>query len=47
VVLSQLIIDKLKPAADPLSNRSSRLKAACGQDCPPHNGRENLKGIGD
>jgi len=24
-------------AADPLSSGSSRLKAGCGQDCPPHN----------
>jgi hypothetical protein len=23
-------------AADPLSSGSSRLKAGCGQDCPPH-----------
>jgi hypothetical protein len=23
-------------AADPLSSGSSRLKAGCGQDCPPY-----------
>jgi hypothetical protein len=23
-------------AADPLSSGSSRLKAGCGQNCPPH-----------
>jgi hypothetical protein len=27
-------------AADPLSSRSSRLKAGCGQDCPPHRAAE-------
>ena len=26
-------------AADPLSSGSSRLKAGCGHDCPPHNGK--------
>jgi hypothetical protein len=24
-------------AADPLSSGSSRLKAGCGQNCPPYN----------
>jgi hypothetical protein len=24
-------------AADPLSSGSGRLKAGCGQNCPPHN----------
>jgi hypothetical protein len=29
-------------AADPLSSGSSRLKAGCGQDCPPHMSLSNI-----
>jgi hypothetical protein len=33
-------------AADPLSSGSSRLKAGCGQDCPPHRCRQILRETG-
>jgi len=36
-VVSQLLgVGQPIQAADPLSSGSSRLKAGCGQDCPPH-----------
>jgi len=34
--LAQLVVGQPIVAADPLSSGSSRLKAGCGQDCPPH-----------
>jgi hypothetical protein len=48
-VLSRLIVDNLRgqpiQAADPLSSGSSRLKAGCGQDCPPHSGRAAMGNV--
>jgi hypothetical protein len=36
-MLVDLIVGQPIQAAAPLSSGASRLKAGCGQDCPPHN----------